>query len=56
MFFFFPLDTDMEFLLSQDVLSVTVMRAEIHLRVLNPQHLNIEPVLSYMAKRKLPTR
>ncbi|CAB1321810.1 unnamed protein product, partial [Coregonus sp. 'balchen'] len=49
-------DTDMEFLLSQDVLSVTVMRAEIHLHVLNPQQLNIEPVLSYMAKRKLPTR
>ncbi|CAB1319646.1 unnamed protein product [Coregonus sp. 'balchen'] len=49
-------DTDLEFLLSQDVLSVTVMRAEIHLYVLNPQHLNIEPVLPYMAKRKLPTR
>uniref|UniRef100_A0A8C8GJW6 Uncharacterized protein n=1 Tax=Oncorhynchus tshawytscha TaxID=74940 RepID=A0A8C8GJW6_ONCTS len=49
-------DTDLEFLLSQDALSVTVMRAEIHLYVLNPQHLNIEPVLPYMAKRKLPTR
>ncbi|XP_010874624.2 uncharacterized protein si:ch211-170d8.2 [Esox lucius] len=49
-------DTEVEFLLSHDVLSVTVMRAEIHIHVINPQHLNIEPVLPYMAKRKLPTR
>ncbi|KAJ7994102.1 hypothetical protein DPEC_G00262440 [Dallia pectoralis] len=48
--------TEVEFLLSLDVLSVTVTRAEIHIHVSNPQKLNIEPVLPYMAKRKLPTR
>ncbi|XP_073321901.1 uncharacterized protein [Pagrus major] len=49
-------DTDVEFLLTGDVLSLTVMRAELHLRLSNPQHLDIHPVLSAMAKRDLPTR
>ncbi|KAM7017948.1 uncharacterized protein LKV04_000687 [Tautogolabrus adspersus] len=49
-------DTDVEFLLTRDILSLTVMRAELHLQVSNPQHLDIHPVLSSLAKRDLPTR
>ncbi|XP_046904189.1 uncharacterized protein si:ch211-170d8.2 [Hypomesus transpacificus] len=49
-------DTGVEFLLSRDVLSVTVMRAEIHLQLSNPRQLNVEPVLPFMVKRKLSTR
>lgn len=49
-------DTDVEFLLTGDVLSLTVMRAELHLQLSNPQHLDIHPVLSALAKRDLPTR
>uniref|UniRef100_A0A8C9ZT47 Uncharacterized protein n=1 Tax=Sander lucioperca TaxID=283035 RepID=A0A8C9ZT47_SANLU len=45
-----------EFLLSREILSLAVMRAELHLHVSNPQHLDIHPVLSSMAKRGLPTR
>ncbi|XP_059192519.1 uncharacterized protein si:ch211-170d8.2 [Centropristis striata] len=48
--------TDVEFLLNREVLSLTVMRAELHLQLSNPQHLDIHPVLSSMAKRDLPTR
>ncbi|XP_078106371.1 uncharacterized protein LOC144517949 [Sander vitreus] len=48
--------TDVEFLLSREILSLAVMRAELHLHVSNPQHLDIHPVLSSMAKRGLPTR
>lgn len=49
-------DTDVEFLLTRDVWSLTVMRAELHLLLSNPQHLDIHPVLSALAKRDLPTR
>ncbi|XP_031705234.1 uncharacterized protein LOC116384568 [Anarrhichthys ocellatus] len=48
--------TDVEFLLTRDILSLTIMRAELHLQLANPQHLDIYPVLSSMAKRDLPTR
>uniref|UniRef100_UPI0037E92EF0 uncharacterized protein n=1 Tax=Semicossyphus pulcher TaxID=241346 RepID=UPI0037E92EF0 len=49
-------DTHVEFLLSRDISSLTVTRAELHLQLSNPQHLEIHPVLSYMAKRDLPTK
>ncbi|XP_044052991.1 uncharacterized protein si:ch211-170d8.2 [Siniperca chuatsi] len=49
-------DTDVEFLLTREILSLTVMRAELHLQLSNPQHLDVHPVLSSMAKRDLPTR
>ncbi|XP_071374903.1 uncharacterized protein [Centroberyx affinis] len=51
------LNTDVEFLLTQDVLSIaSVTRAELHLQLFNPQRLHIRPVLPSMAKRNLPTR
>ncbi|XP_040897980.1 uncharacterized protein si:ch211-170d8.2 [Toxotes jaculatrix] len=49
-------DTDVEFLFTRDILSLTVTRAELHLQLSNPQHLDIHPVLPSMAKRSLPTR
>ncbi|TMS04139.1 hypothetical protein E3U43_001028 [Larimichthys crocea] len=49
-------DSDLEFLLTSDVLSLSVLRAELHLQLSNPEHLDVRPVLSYMAKRGLPTR
>ncbi|XP_076010127.1 uncharacterized protein LOC143003395 [Genypterus blacodes] len=49
-------DTHVEFLLSEEVLSRSVVRAEIHLQLSNPQRLDVQPLLSAMAKRNLPTR
>ncbi|XP_062274233.1 uncharacterized protein si:ch211-170d8.2 [Scomber scombrus] len=49
-------DTDVEFLMTREILSLTVMRAELHLQLSNPQHLDVRPVLPFMAKRNLPTR
>ncbi|XP_060927021.1 uncharacterized protein si:ch211-170d8.2 [Limanda limanda] len=49
-------DRDVEFLLNREILSLTVTRAELHLQLSNPQHLDIHPVLPSMAKRSLPTR
>ncbi|XP_070690393.1 uncharacterized protein [Pempheris klunzingeri] len=49
-------DKDVEFLLTREILALTVIRAELHLQLSNPQHLDIHPVLSSMAKRDLPTR
>ncbi|XP_035514079.1 uncharacterized protein si:ch211-170d8.2 [Morone saxatilis] len=49
-------DTDVEFLLTREISSLTVLRAELHLQLSNPQHLDVHPVLSSMAKRGLPTR
>ncbi|XP_049907241.1 uncharacterized protein si:ch211-170d8.2 [Epinephelus moara] len=48
--------TDVEFLLTREILSLTIVRAELHLQLSNPQHLDIHPVLLYMAKRDHPTR
>ncbi|XP_074494874.1 uncharacterized protein LOC141769567 [Sebastes fasciatus] len=48
--------TDVEFLYTREILSLTVTRAELHLQLSNPQHLDIHPLLSSMAKRDLPTR
>ncbi|CAL8343335.1 unnamed protein product [Lota lota] len=45
-----------EFLLNPDVLAMPIMRAELHLQIFNPQHLSIQPVLLFLAKRNLPTR
>ncbi|KAF7654682.1 hypothetical protein LDENG_00066440 [Lucifuga dentata] len=49
-------DTDVEFLLTREILSITIVRAELHLQLSNPQCQDIHPVLSSMAKRNLPTR
>ncbi|XP_045889899.1 uncharacterized protein si:ch211-170d8.2 [Micropterus dolomieu] len=49
-------DTSVEFLLTREIPSLTVRSAELHLQLSNPQHLDIHPVLSSMAKRGLPTR
>ncbi|KAM8885542.1 uncharacterized protein AB9W97_013106 [Spinachia spinachia] len=48
--------TDVEFFLTREVLSLTITRAELHLQLSNPHHLDIYPVLSSMAKQDLPTR
>uniref|UniRef100_A0A669CGP5 Uncharacterized protein n=1 Tax=Oreochromis niloticus TaxID=8128 RepID=A0A669CGP5_ORENI len=45
-----------EFVLTGEILSLTVTRAELHLQLSNPQHLDIRPVLPSMEKHKLPTR
>ncbi|XP_047447482.1 uncharacterized protein si:ch211-170d8.2 [Mugil cephalus] len=49
-------DADVEFVLTRDVLSLTVVKAELHLQLSNPQHLDIQPVLPSVAKHNLPTR
>ncbi|KAM7391685.1 hypothetical protein PAMP_022353 [Pampus punctatissimus] len=49
-------DTDVEFLFTREILSLTITRAELHLQLSNPQHLDIHPVLPSMTKRNLPTR
>nr|XP_023696524.1 uncharacterized protein LOC111858736 [Paramormyrops kingsleyae] len=46
-------DSEVEFLLSPDVLSATVTRAEVHLHISNPLHLRVEP---WLATHKRPTR
>ncbi|KAJ8414764.1 hypothetical protein AAFF_G00022870 [Aldrovandia affinis] len=43
--------SEVEFLLSEDVLSVPVVRAEVHLHLQNPNHLRVEPWLPSVAKR-----
>ncbi|XP_068167098.1 uncharacterized protein si:ch211-170d8.2 [Antennarius striatus] len=48
--------TDVEFLLSREVFSLRVTRAELHLHLSNPHHLDVHPVLSALSKRGLPTR
>ncbi|XP_036434111.1 uncharacterized protein si:ch211-170d8.2 [Colossoma macropomum] len=48
--------SSIEFLLSEDVLSAPVVRAEIHLQLTNPQLLNVQPLLPSLEKRQLPTR
>ncbi|XP_066500463.1 uncharacterized protein si:ch211-170d8.2 [Hoplias malabaricus] len=45
-----------EFVLSEDVLSAPVLRAELHLHVLDPQPLSVRPLLPSLEKRQLPTR
>ncbi|KAM8865642.1 uncharacterized protein ACB058_006828 [Synchiropus picturatus] len=49
-------DSDVEFLLTGEIYSMTVVRAELHLQLSNPHHLEIRPSLPAMAKRNLPTR
>nr|XP_057927333.1 uncharacterized protein si:ch211-170d8.2 [Doryrhamphus excisus] len=48
--------SDVEFLLSREILALTIRRAELHLQLFNPQHADIHPVLPSMAKSDLPTR
>ncbi|XP_028269652.1 uncharacterized protein LOC114441083 [Parambassis ranga] len=49
-------DADVEFVFTKEILLLTVMRAELHLQLSNPQHLDIHPVLPSMSKHSLPTR
>lgn len=51
-----PPDRNVEFLLSGDVLSLAVTRAELHLHIFNPLHLDVRPVLPSRAEDGLPTR
>uniref|UniRef100_A0A3Q3K9J3 Uncharacterized protein n=1 Tax=Monopterus albus TaxID=43700 RepID=A0A3Q3K9J3_MONAL len=44
-----------EFLFTREILSLTVMKAELHLQLSNPQHLHIQLVFPTMAKRNLAT-
>ncbi|XP_008274963.1 uncharacterized protein LOC103353653 [Stegastes partitus] len=47
---------DMEFILTREILSLTIRKAELHLQLSNPQHLDIRPLLPSMVKHNLPTR
>uniref|UniRef100_A0A672JBM7 Uncharacterized protein n=1 Tax=Salarias fasciatus TaxID=181472 RepID=A0A672JBM7_SALFA len=47
---------DVEFILSGEILSLTVRRAELHLQLSNPQRLDVHPVLPVMTKHSLPTK
>ncbi|XP_050973223.1 uncharacterized protein si:ch211-170d8.2 [Labeo rohita] len=49
-------DSNIEFLLGEDVLSAPLEKAEVHFHFSNPQHLNIQPVLPSLEKRGFPTR
>lgn len=46
----------MEFLLTGEVLSLALTRAELHLQLTNPQRLDLQPLLPSAAKQGLPTR
>ncbi|KAM4745058.1 uncharacterized protein FYW61_010217 [Anableps anableps] len=45
-----------EFVLTREILSMAVTRAELHLQLSNPQHLDISPIIPFMAKQNFPTR
>ncbi|XP_052459451.1 uncharacterized protein LOC128018119 [Carassius gibelio] len=47
---------NIEFLLGEDVLSATLVKAEVHFHFSNPQHLTIQPLLPSLEKRGFPTR
>ncbi|XP_026115121.1 uncharacterized protein si:ch211-170d8.2 [Carassius auratus] len=49
-------DYNIEFLLGEDVLSATLVKAEVHFHFSNPQHLTIQPLLPSLEKRGFPTR
>ncbi|XP_061673980.1 uncharacterized protein si:ch211-170d8.2 [Syngnathoides biaculeatus] len=48
--------SDVELLLTREILSLRIKRAELHLQLTNPQQADIRPVLLSMAKSNLPTR
>ncbi|MED6271137.1 hypothetical protein CHARACLAT_017219 [Characodon lateralis] len=49
-------DASVEFVLTRGILSMTIMRAELHLRLSNPRHLDINPTVPFMVKHNFPTR
>ncbi|XP_051965376.1 uncharacterized protein LOC127631323 [Xyrauchen texanus] len=49
-------DSNIDFLLGDDVLSAPLVKAEVHFHFSNPQHFNIQPVLPSLEKRGFPTR
>ncbi|KAM9743914.1 uncharacterized protein ACNS7B_011261 [Menidia menidia] len=49
-------DADVEFVFTREILSLAVMRAELHLKLSNPQHVDVRPTIPFMAKHNLPTR
>ncbi|XP_057688872.1 uncharacterized protein si:ch211-170d8.2 [Corythoichthys intestinalis] len=48
--------SDVELLVSREIFSMSIRRAELHLQLTNPQQVDIHPVLLTMAKSNLPTR
>ncbi|XP_051923544.1 uncharacterized protein si:ch211-170d8.2 [Hippocampus zosterae] len=48
--------SDVEFLITREVLSLIIKRAELHLQFANPQQVDIHPALLSLAKSNLPTR
>ncbi|XP_069562758.1 uncharacterized protein [Brachyistius frenatus] len=49
-------NADVELVLTTEILSLIIVRADLHLQLSNPHHLDIRPVLPNMAKDNLPTR
>ncbi|XP_047237456.1 uncharacterized protein si:ch211-170d8.2 [Girardinichthys multiradiatus] len=49
-------DGSVEFAIPRWILSMTVMRAELHLQLSNPRHLDINPTVPFMVKHNFPTR
>ncbi|XP_041855389.1 uncharacterized protein si:ch211-170d8.2 [Melanotaenia boesemani] len=49
-------DADLEFVVTREILSLAVFGAELHFQLSNPQHLEIQPLIPFMAKHNLPTR
>ncbi|KAK2840570.1 hypothetical protein Q7C36_012149 [Tachysurus vachellii] len=45
-----------EFVLSEDVWSAPILRAEVHLHISNPHQLKVQPLLPWLDKRHRPTR
>ncbi|XP_077418758.1 uncharacterized protein LOC144049591 [Vanacampus margaritifer] len=48
--------SDVEFLLSREIFSLSIKRAELHLQFTNPHQVDIHPALLSRVKRNLPTR
>ncbi|XP_077457406.1 uncharacterized protein LOC144074717 [Stigmatopora argus] len=48
--------SDVELLLTKEIFSLSIRRAELHLQLTNPQQIDVRPSLLSMAKSNLPTR
>ncbi|XP_017270081.1 uncharacterized protein si:ch211-170d8.2 [Kryptolebias marmoratus] len=49
-------DAGVEFVLTREIVSLPIWRAELHLQLSNPQHLDVHPVILFRAKHNFPTR
>lgn len=54
--FFSPTDAGVEFVLTREILWLPIRRAELHLQLSNPQHLDVHPLILFRAKRNFSTR